>query len=159
MGWQVGGCQPDCCEQEGRRGQVGEQRRGRRCRCRAGYASLDRYVSYWAGLTTEEIIRTHPSLNYLSSLLPPTAAQQGLPSPLPANLSTAEHLTVFAPANGAFEVFDDVEKRYLEGDFGGEAIARVLGGGVVKDLGKEQVGWSDYWSRKADNGTCMTESD
>ena len=99
----------------------------------------------------EEIIRSHPSLSYLSSLLPSTFQRQELPPPLPANLSDAEHLTIFAPANVAFDRFDAVEKRYLEGDFGAEAITRVLGGGVVNGLAKNQVGWVDFWGEKADD--------
>lgn len=108
-------------------------------------------------LHTEDILRSHPSLSYLSSLLPPTSTMhtRELPSPLPANLSTTEHLTIFVPANEAFDRFDEVEKRYLEGDFGGEAIARVMGGGVVTSLSKEQVGWSDYWGKKADSGESL----
>lgn len=101
----------------------------------------------------ETIIRTDPALSYLSRLLHPA---ETLPSPLPANLSTSEHLTLFAPSNAAFDsAFDDVEKRYLEGEFGEEGVARVLGGGVVTGLGKGGVGWRDYWSRDGETGEAI----
>lgn len=78
---------------------------------------------------------------------------ESLPSPLPANLSKAEHITLFAPSNQAIEAaFDDVEKWYLEGEFGLEGVARVVGSGVVVALGKEGVGWRDHWSKGSENG-------
>jgi hypothetical protein len=92
----------------------------------------------------DEIIRTHPSLSYLSKLLPENA-----PDPLPSDLSTSPHLTIFAPSNDALKnAFDETEIRYLESDYGVEAIGRILAGGVVPGVGKrEQVGWRDTWSK------------
>ena len=93
---------------------------------------------------TDEIMRTHPSLSYLSKLLPENA-----PDPLPSNLSTSPHLTVFAPSNEAIKnAFDETESRYLESDYGVEAIGRILAGGVVLGVGKrEQVGWREAWNK------------
>ncbi|ORY29154.1 FAS1 domain-containing protein [Naematelia encephala] len=94
----------------------------------------------------EHIIRNHPSLTYLSHLLPPS---ESLPKPLPDSLATSPHLTIFAPSNEAFDSLDQVEKRYLEGGYGLEGVGRVAGGGVVLGVGKhEAVGWSDHWGKK-----------
>nr|XP_019047790.1 hypothetical protein I302_04407 [Kwoniella bestiolae CBS 10118]OCF26720.1 hypothetical protein I302_04407 [Kwoniella bestiolae CBS 10118] len=88
----------------------------------------------------EDIIRTHPSLKYLSHLLTFTA----LPTPLPDSFATSPHITLFAPSNEAFSsAFDDIEKGYLEGPYGEEGTARILAGGVVLGVGKGHVGWSD----------------
>jgi solute carrier family 25 carnitine/acylcarnitine transporter 20/29 len=85
-------------------------------------------------------------LAYLSQLLP-----SHTPDPLPSNLTTAPHLTVFAPSNDAIQqAFDDVEKRYLESDYGVEAIGRIMAGGVIVGVGKrEKVGWKDTWGERA----------
>jgi hypothetical protein len=63
-------------------------------------------------------------------------------------------LTIFAPSNEALEkAFDDTEKRYLEGDYGVEAVGRIMAGGVVLGVGKrEQVGWRDTWGSKGLEG-------
>ncbi|WVR09194.1 hypothetical protein IAU60_006256 [Kwoniella sp. DSM 27419] len=88
----------------------------------------------------EEIIRTHPSLSYLSHLL----SFGSLPTPLPDSFTSSPHLTVFAPSNEAFaNAFDDVEKAYLEGPYGDEGVSRIVAGGVVPGIGKGNVGWSD----------------
>lgn len=102
-----------------------------------------------ADVRPEAIIRSHPSLSYLSKLLP-----DDTPDPLPSSLSTSPHLTIFAPSNEALEsAFDDVEKRYLEGDYGVEGIARIMAGGVVLGVGKrEQVGWRDVWGEQGLEG-------
>nr|XP_018259015.1 uncharacterized protein I303_08558 [Kwoniella dejecticola CBS 10117]OBR81173.1 hypothetical protein I303_08558 [Kwoniella dejecticola CBS 10117] len=93
----------------------------------------------------EEIIRTHPSLRYLSHLL----TFKNLPTPLPDSFATSPHLTLFAPSHEAFNAaFDDIEKGYLAGPYGEEGAARVLAGGVVLDVGKGHVGWSDTLSNK-----------
>ena len=97
-----------------------------------------------------EIIKSHPDLTYLSKLL---SMNSPLPSPLPKDLDTSEHLTVFAPSNDAFDgVFDDIERGYLEGAFGGEGVGRIVGGGVVTSLGKDGVGWRDRWGKKGYEG-------
>lgn len=97
----------------------------------------------------ETIIRTHPSLSYLAQLLPADT-----PDPLPSDLSTSPHLTIFAPANAALKsAFDDVEKRYLEGEYGAEGIGRIMAGGVVVGVGKHDlVGWRDTWGEKGSEG-------
>lgn len=102
----------------------------------------------------DTIIRSHPSLSYLSKLLP-----SDTPDPLPPNLSTSPHITVFAPSNDAIQsAFDDVEKRYLEGDYGVEAVGRVLAGGVVLGVGKrENVGWRDIWGRQGLEGEVTVD--
>lgn len=83
---------------------------------------------------------------YLSQLLP-----SHTPDPLPSDLTTAPHLTVFAPSNDAIQqAFDDVEKRYLESDYGVEATGRIMAGGVIIGVGKrEKVGWRDTWGEEA----------
>ena len=83
-------------------------------------------------------------LSYLSKLLPENA-----PDPLPSNLSTSPHLTIFAPSNDALKnAFDETEIRYLESEYGVEAIGRILAGGVVTGVGKrEKVGWRDTWNK------------
>ena len=110
-------------------------------------------VEVWnvvADTILDEIIRTHPSLSYLSRLL---AGSFPLPSPLPEDLSTTPHLTVFAPSNDAFDgAFDEIETRYLEGGYGAEGVARIVGGGVVLALGKDEVGWRDHWGDKRYDG-------
>ena len=60
-------------------------------------------------------------------------------------------MTIFAPSNDAFEgVFDDIEKRYLEGGYGSEGVSRVTAGSVVLGVGKkDQVGWSDSWAKNS----------
>jgi hypothetical protein len=54
---------------------------------------------------------------------------------------------MFAPSNDALKnAFNETEIRYLESDYGVEAIGRILAGGVVLGVGKrEQVGWRDTW--------------
>ena len=88
-------------------------------------------------------------MSYLSELLP-----KDTPDPLPPNLSTSPHITLFAPSNDAIQsAFDDVEKRYLEGDYGVEAVGRILAGGVIVGVGKrEKVGWRDTWSGRGLEG-------
>jgi hypothetical protein len=48
--------------------------------------------------------------------------------------------------------FDSVERRYMEGGYGSKDIARVFGGGVVRDMDKHAVGWRDAWSKKETTG-------
>ena len=43
----------------------------------------------------------------------------------------------------------------MEGEFGEEGVARVIGGGVVTGLGKGGVGWRDYWSRDGETGEAI----
>lgn len=91
----------------------------------------------------ESLIRTLPELAYLSTLLPNGSA----PSPLP-NLQSSPHLTFFAPTEQAFaNAFRGEERRYLESEYGVEAVGRVLGGGIVTGFGKNdnRVGWHDNW--------------
>ena len=110
--------------------------------CLRGESSLS--LAYYPRASADEIIRTHPSLSYLSQLL-----TEPFPSPLPDSLVTSPHLTVFAPTNDAFgATFDDVERHYLEGGYGAEGVGRVFGGGVVLGIGKEQVGWSDVLGKQ-----------
>lgn len=62
-------------------------------------------------------------------------------------------MTLFAPSNEALDAaFDDVEKRYLEGEFGIEGVARVVSAGVLLGLGHDGVGWRDYWSKSGKTG-------
>ncbi|WWC73256.1 uncharacterized protein I206_107222 [Kwoniella pini CBS 10737] len=104
----------------------------------------------------EDIIRTHPSLKYLSHLL----TFNNLPGPLPDSLATSPHLTFFAPSHEAFSAaFDDIEKGYLAGPYGEEGTARVLAGAVVLGVGKDCVGWSDALVNKtieASSGLNLT---
>ncbi|OXG33425.1 vacuolar membrane protein [Cryptococcus neoformans Bt120] len=93
----------------------------------------------------EEIIRTHPSLSYLSSIL----SLSSPPTPLPSSFSSTPHLTVFAPSNEAFmEGFDDIEKGYLKGPYGEEGVGRIVSQTVI--LGKDGNGvvWSDTLGEK-----------
>ena len=51
---------------------------------------------------------------------------------MPGSLRISPNLTVFAPSDEAFDgVFEPVEKVYLEGNFGAEGVARILGGSIV----------------------------
>lgn len=71
-------------------------------------------------------------------------------------MTDSPHLTVFAPSNEAFEgVFDEVERRYLEGDFGAEGVARIVSGSVVLGVQKGGVGWSDHWGKKEFQGESL----
>lgn len=111
-------------------------------------------MAYWNWIhyltDPETIIDTHPALSHLSHLL---SASGSLPAPLPHNLSDSPHLTVFAPSNEAFHgVFDDVEKGYLEGQFGAEGVARVIGGGIIIGSDKDGVGWSDHYGKNERSG-------
>lgn len=125
---------------------MGQERRGDWRRWSTRAPTFHRYVdsddTCKNADITDEIIRNHPSLSYLSKLLPENA-----PDPLPSDLSTSPHLTIFAPSNDALKgAFDDVETRYLESDYGVEAIGRIMAGGVVLGVGKkEKVGWRDTW--------------
>lgn len=85
----------------------------------------------------------------MSKLLPENA-----PDPLPSNLSTSPHLTIFAPSNDALKnAFDETEIRYLESDYGVEAIGRILAGGAVLGVGKrELVGWRETWEENGFGG-------
>lgn len=58
------------------------------------------------------------------------------------------------PSNKAIHsAFDDVEKRYLEGDYGAEGVGRMLAGGLLLGVGKrESVGWRDTWGEKGLEG-------
>ncbi len=81
------------------------------------------------------------------------SASTPLPSPLPENLATAEHLTIFAPSNKAFHgVFDDVERGYLEGGYGAEGVGRIFAGSVISSVDKKGIGWSDYLEKKGNQG-------
>ena len=72
---------------------------------------------------------------------------------MPDDLDTASHLTVFAPSNEAFDgAFDDIERVYLEGGYGGEGVGRVVGGSVVLGVAKGNVGWSDLLKKGGTNG-------
>jgi hypothetical protein len=51
----------------------------------------------------------------------------------PWNLSRAEHITIFAPTNAAFDRFDELEKRYLWSEFGAEARRKILEGHLLMD--------------------------
>lgn len=53
--------------------------------------------------------------------------------PEPRNLSRAEHATIFAPTNTAFDRFDELEKRYLWSEFGVEARKKILEGHLLVD--------------------------
>jgi hypothetical protein len=53
--------------------------------------------------------------------------------PAPWNLSRAEHITIFAPTNAAFDRFDELEKRYLWSEFGVEARKKILEGHLLVD--------------------------
>ncbi|ORX38916.1 hypothetical protein BD324DRAFT_617870 [Kockovaella imperatae] len=100
-------------------------------------------------LSIQEIIQSTPELSYLSHLLP---SSPPFPDPLPDDLATAPHLTIFAPSNEAFKgAFDDIERGYLEGGYGSEGIGRVIGGSVVLAVGRGQVGWSDAFKANDDS--------
>jgi uncharacterized surface protein with fasciclin (FAS1) repeats len=102
----------------------------------------------------DEIIRTEPSLSYLSHLL---STAMSLPSPIPSDLESSSNLTVFAPANEAFDgVFDATERAYLEGQYGSEGVGRILGGGIISGIDGGRVGWSDNWGRKQTQGWSQT---
>jgi len=41
-----------------------------------------------------------------------------------------------------------METRYLESDYGVEAVGRIMAGGVLLGVGKrEKVGWRDTWEK------------
>jgi solute carrier family 25 carnitine/acylcarnitine transporter 20/29 len=110
-----------------------------------------RYMEGYSSIVADTI-RNHKSLSHLSHLL---TISEPLPSPLPDDLKTTPHLTIFAPSNDAFRgAFDDIEKAYLEGPYGAEGFGRILAGGVVSGVGKhaDNVGWSDTWNRRALQG-------
>ncbi|KAK8843447.1 hypothetical protein IAR55_007104 [Kwoniella newhampshirensis] len=96
-------------------------------------------------VSIEEAIKSHPSLTYLSHILPFDSP----PSPLPSSFATTPHLTVFAPSDEAFSVLDDIEKGYLEGPYGEEGVGRIVAESVTLGVGKNCVGWSDTLSSKA----------
>lgn len=100
-----------------------------------------------------EIVSKHPELSYLSRILP-----DELPGPLPESFATSPHLTVFAPSNRAFQsALDELEKGYLESDFGGEGVGRIFAGGVVLDLKHDSVGWSDVWPEEGKTITSASQ--
>lgn len=45
-----------------------------------------------------------------------------------------------------------MERRYLEGEFGAEGVARIVSGSVVLGVQKDGVGWSDHWGKKEYQG-------
>jgi len=74
---------------------------------------------------------------------------------MPADLATTANLTIFAPSNQAFDgVFDATERAYLEGAFGAEGVARILGGSVIRGIDDGRVGWTDNWGSKIAQGMC-----
>lgn len=89
---------------------------------------------------------SHPSLSRLAGLL-----SSPLPRPLPESLSKSPNITLFAPSNEAFDRFDDLEKRFLEGEFGGESVGRVLGSNLVTG---DIVYWSDQVKKERKRECC-----
>ena len=76
---------------------------------------------------------------------------------MPRSLRTSPNLTVFAPSDEAFDgVFEPVEKVYLEGSFGAEGVARILGGSIVACVHAGEVGWSDSWAEHTADGECSS---
>jgi hypothetical protein len=59
--------------------------------------------------------------------------------PEPWNLSRAEHITIFAPTNAAFDRFDELEKRYLWSEFGVEARKKILEGHLLVDATSSKI--------------------
>ncbi|KAM0750330.1 FAS1 domain-containing protein [Meredithblackwellia eburnea MCA 4105] len=92
-------------------------------------------------------IRTDARLSVLASLLPPALLDY---------ISTAPHLTVFAPTNDAWKSLSDLEMRYLRSGFAETDMTEIFGDGATQvGKGKGKVG---YMKRLVgENGT--SESD
>ncbi|KAL7421472.1 hypothetical protein Q5752_004359 [Cryptotrichosporon argae] len=99
--------------------------------------------------SVEDVIRTTPELAYLARLLDADA----LPRPIPS-LADSSNLTVFAPADAAWDSLDDIEKHYLEGGYGAEGVARIVGPGIIED--KRRVWWSDELGDGANLSTVVS---
>lgn len=49
-----------------------------------------------------------------------------------------------------------METRYLESDYGVEAVGRIMAGGVLLGVGKrEKVGWRDTWEKTELGGRSL----
>ncbi|GAA6042019.1 hypothetical protein JCM8097_009150 [Rhodosporidiobolus ruineniae] len=79
------------------------------------------------------IIRSTPELSTLASLLPP---------PVLDFLTTAPHLTLFAPTNEAWGVLSELEMKYLRSGFAELDLAEIFGGAASQaGAGKGKVGY------------------
>ncbi|KAL8290110.1 hypothetical protein RQP46_003049 [Phenoliferia psychrophenolica] len=78
-------------------------------------------------------IRTNPNLSTLASLLPTALLDY---------ISTAAHLTLFAPTNDAWGSLSELEMRYLRSGFAEMDITEIFGDATSKDgAGKGKVGY------------------
>jgi hypothetical protein len=84
---------------------------------------------------TETQIKADPELSAFMDLIrtTPITLTASDVRPAPWNLSRAEHATIFAPTNMAFDRFDELEKRYLWSEFGAEARRKILEGHLLMD--------------------------
>ncbi|GAA6046845.1 hypothetical protein JCM3770_005672 [Rhodotorula araucariae] len=88
------------------------------------------------------IIRTTPELSTLASLLP---------APVFDFLTTAPHITFFAPTNEAWSSLTDLEMRYLRSGFAELDLSEIFGNGASQSgVGKGKVG---YLERLVGGGT------
>ncbi|BGP39203.1 hypothetical protein JCM10450v2_003158 [Rhodotorula kratochvilovae] len=79
------------------------------------------------------IIRSTPELSTLASLLP---------SPVFDFLTTAPHLTLFAPTNEAWSALTDLEMRYLRSGLAELDLSEIFGDGASQSgAGKGKVGY------------------
>ncbi|KAK4701225.1 hypothetical protein P7C70_g5009, partial [Phenoliferia sp. Uapishka_3] len=93
-----------------------------------------------------EQIRTNPALSTLAALLPPALLDY---------ISTASHLTIFAPTNDAWGSLSELEMRYLRSGFAEMDITEIFGDSATKEgVGKGKVG---YLNKLVDsNGTSAS---
>jgi len=95
------------------------------------------------------IIRSTPELSTLASLLP---------KPVIDYLSTASHLTLFAPTNEAWAALTDLEMRYLRSGLAELDLSEIFGDGASRSgAGSGKVGYLERLvGKKGDRSASVT---
>ncbi|GAA5886633.1 hypothetical protein JCM5296_005355 [Sporobolomyces johnsonii] len=95
------------------------------------FVSLDGVLQKPKDLAT--LIRTEPSVSTFASLLPSQVFDY---------ISTAPHMTVFAPTNDAWDALSDLEMRYLRSGFAEMDLSEIFDDGASQEgAGKGKVGY------------------
>ncbi|GAA5970690.1 hypothetical protein JCM11641_007401 [Rhodosporidiobolus odoratus] len=93
------------------------------------------------------IIRSIPELSTLAELLPPQVLDF---------LTTAPHVTLFAPTNDAWGALSDLEMRYLRSGFAELDLAEIVGDGASQSgAGRGKVGYLERLVGQQGNKTSL----
>ncbi|CEQ40611.1 SPOSA6832_02239 [Sporobolomyces salmonicolor] len=111
------------------------------------FVSLDGVLQKPKDLAT--LIRTEPSVSTFASLLPSQVLDY---------ISTAPHMTVFAPTNDAWDALSDLEMRYLRSGFAEMDLSEIFDDGASQEgAGKGKVGYLEKLvGEKSHSGSNIT---